>query len=112
MAEKNPDLSMRLRAARERAGVTQEELARRLGMSTKGYRAYEAGRHPDQHRLKEIADALEITIPELLIEDGLQSFRRQLAVLQNKCKLLERRVAQLERRDNGPRLHAVDDSGK
>ena len=48
----------RIREARETiAEISQEEAARRLGLSLKGYRAYETFRKPSPRRLREIAAA-------------------------------------------------------
>jgi transcriptional regulator with XRE-family HTH domain len=91
------DLPARIRAARERAGVTQEELARRLGMSTKGYRAYESHRHPTPERIQAIADALEITTAELLVDDGLSGIRRELVRIRNDQRLARHEIDELKR---------------
>jgi transcriptional regulator with XRE-family HTH domain len=53
-----PALCRRIRAARLNvAHVSQEEAARRLGLSLKAYRAYELFREPSVRRLREIAKA-------------------------------------------------------
>jgi predicted ATPase/DNA-binding XRE family transcriptional regulator len=53
----------RLRAAREVAGVTQEELARRAGLSLDAISALERGsrRHPYPSTVQALADALELS---------------------------------------------------
>ncbi|HEX8751909.1 MAG TPA: helix-turn-helix transcriptional regulator, partial [Solirubrobacterales bacterium] len=97
------DLPDRIRAARQRAGVTQEELARRLGMSTKGYRAYESTREPVPERLAQIADALGISLAELLVDDGLAGVRRELARLRNDIRLVRRELVDTLDQVNGCR---------
>ncbi|HEX8751911.1 MAG TPA: helix-turn-helix transcriptional regulator [Solirubrobacterales bacterium] len=87
--EELPDFAVRLRAARERAGVTQEELARRLGMSTKGYRAYEAGRRPGEERLADIALALGVGVADLFIDNSLTALRREVSRLAARVRALE-----------------------
>lgn len=87
----------RIRAARERAGVTQEELAHRLRMSTKGYRAYESHRHPTPERIQAIADALQISTAELLVDDGLSGIRRELVRLRNDQRLARHEIDELKR---------------
>jgi transcriptional regulator with XRE-family HTH domain len=48
------------RARREILRISQEEAARRIGMSVKGYRAYETFREPSFARLRQIATAFDI----------------------------------------------------
>lgn len=61
----------RLRALRERHEMTQEEAARRIGLSTDGYRHWEHGRSEGLlQRLPTTAAAFGLTIPELLVELG------------------------------------------
>jgi predicted ATPase/DNA-binding XRE family transcriptional regulator len=56
----------RLRSLREAAGLTQEELASRAGMTAKGVSALERGerKRPYPHTVRSLADALELTEPE------------------------------------------------
>ena len=57
----------RLRAARTAQGLTQAELARKLGVSDAAVRMWELGhREPDLSMLTAIADALGVTVAELL----------------------------------------------
>lgn len=57
-AAEPPPLCRRIRDARLHiAGISQEEAARRLGLSLKGYRAYETFREPRLRRLRQIAAA-------------------------------------------------------
>lgn len=56
----------RLRALREAAGLTQEELAARAGLSSRGISALENGqrRRPYPHTIRALADALELPPPD------------------------------------------------
>lgn len=56
----------RLRHLRESAGLTQEELAERAGLTSKGVGALERGvrRHPYPHTVRALADALELDAAE------------------------------------------------
>jgi predicted ATPase/DNA-binding XRE family transcriptional regulator len=58
--ERTGDFGARLRAAREAAGLTQEALASRAGLTAKGIGAIERGerRHPYPHTVRSLADAL------------------------------------------------------
>ncbi len=61
----------RIRTARKAAGLSQEELARRAGMSLKGMGDIERGLIPDPHysSLSKIANGLGVPIGELLEEE-------------------------------------------
>ena len=54
-----PELSKQIRVAREEAGLTQEQLAAKLGMSASGYRLLEREREPSHKRLRQIALVLD-----------------------------------------------------
>ena len=62
------DIGGRIRAARKALGMTQEELARRAGMSLKGMGDIERGAIPDPHysSLNKIAEGLGVSVGELL----------------------------------------------
>src|SRR4051812_35399467 len=61
------EFGSRIRAARKAAGLSQEELARRAGMSLKGMGDIERGDIPDPHysSLSKIADALGVSVAAL-----------------------------------------------
>jgi transcriptional regulator with XRE-family HTH domain len=65
------ELGARIRAARRARGLTQEELARRAGMSLNGVASLEQGERKDPHfsTLSHIADALDTSIGELVGEE-------------------------------------------
>src|SRR5215204_717065 len=64
------EIGSRIRAARKAAGLSQEELARRAGMSLKGMSYIERGHIEDPHysSLSKIADGLGVSLGELLGE--------------------------------------------
>jgi transcriptional regulator with XRE-family HTH domain len=66
-----PALCRRIRAARLGvAHVSQEEAARRLGLSLKAYRAYELFREPSIRRLRQIAHAFGLEEDYFLASNG------------------------------------------
>ncbi len=67
------DISSRIKTARKIAGLSQEELARRAGMSLKGMGDIERGDIADPHysSLSKIAAGLDMQVSELLEEPAL-----------------------------------------
>lgn len=60
-------LGSRIRQARDRAGLTQEQLAERIGVSRTAVARYESGEiEPKLHNLAAIALALNVSADELL----------------------------------------------
>lgn len=60
---------MNLRKMRERCGITQTELARRLGIRQNTITQWESGRRsPRVSEITRLADAVECTLDELLRE--------------------------------------------
>ena len=62
-AAKPTDFGRRLRGLREAAGLSQEDLAARAGLTAKGIGALERGerRHPQPHTVRSLADALNLS---------------------------------------------------
>ena len=62
-AAKSTDFGRRLRGLREAAGLSQEDLAARAGLTAKGIGALERGerRHPQSHTVRSLADALNLS---------------------------------------------------
>ncbi len=67
------ELGSRIKAAREKLGLTQEELAERVGMKQTGIGSIEAGDVERPRKLLEISRALNVA-PELLLGSKLPSF--------------------------------------
>jgi len=62
---------MMLVRLREKAGLTQKDLATKLGIARTTYSGYENGaREPDLDTLKRIADFFEVSLDYLLNRDG------------------------------------------
>lgn len=81
----------RIRAFREAAGMTQAQLAEKVGMSEPAIRLYELGkRHPRQEAVSLIAEALGVD-RQALSELGVESARDALEVLfrlEDSCGLV------------------------
>lgn len=96
-----PALCRRIRAARlSIAHVSQEEAARRLGLSLKAYRAYELFREPSIRRLREISQAFGLDEnyflapngPETKGADFEQQVRAELEEIKTRLDLVEEAV--------------------
>ena len=94
-----PSLCRWVRREREKAGLTQEEVARRMNMSLTGYRKYERGpREPKPERLREIAVALELPenyffgggVDTVLLQEQVQDLQEQLHELARRMNDQER----------------------
>ena len=71
----------RIRAAREAAGMTQAEVAKRLGVSESSIRLYELGkRPPNDEMLGRIAEAVGVD-PQAFVEIEIDSVRDVLEIL-------------------------------
>ena len=67
MPESSDVFPARLRAARERRGLTQGELAKRAGLQMSAISHFETGtRKPSFENLRRLADALDVTTDFLL----------------------------------------------
>lgn len=65
------DVGARIKSLREAAGLSQNELARRAGVSQSGLSYIESGeKSPSVDTLLRIADALGVTVSELLNAQG------------------------------------------
>ena len=74
----------RIKAARKKAGMTQAQLAEKLGISFQSVAQWENDlRNPKQETLQKIADALGVSIFDLL---GLEDVGKQLAKVQEQLK--------------------------
>ena len=63
-----------IRQRRKEAGLTQEQLAKRIGCATITIRQYESGkRTPSLNVLQDIANALDLEIFDLLPDDTIQN---------------------------------------
>ena len=73
-------IGQRLRWAREALGLSQEEVARRVGVHQTAWSLYERGlRMPDQFEVPRLAAKLQISLPYIL-GGGLQGVERELAI--------------------------------
>lgn len=90
-----PPLCRRIRDARVGiAGISQEEAARRLGLSLKAYRAYEVFREPKLRRLRQIAAGFGLDEdfflrPEGEERDSRNNFEAELEALSRRVERLE-----------------------
>lgn len=103
-AAEAPVLCRRIRDARLRvAHISQEEAARRVGLSLKAYRAYEVFREPSIRRLREIALAFGLEENYFVVTNGSDpgsaalehKVDAELREIKTRLERLERTVAHL-----------------
>jgi len=72
-----PDYGARVKKARERLGLKQEELAKRLRIKESQLHTYESGmRKPDLETARQLERALRITLVEEHVEEGSSTAAR------------------------------------
>ena len=87
-------LGSRIRQARDRAGLTQEQLAERIGVSRTAIARYESGEiEPKLHNLAAIAVALNVSCDELL---GIRPVRSVLSLSPAAANALEVFIREIE----------------
>ena len=65
------DFSQRIKMLRDRSGLTQAELADRLGLTNRAIGAWESGRsRPRLDKMQQLADLFGITVSELMGEEA------------------------------------------
>lgn len=71
-----------LKQARINSGMTQAEIAEKIGVAKSTYSLYESGRRePDVQKIKQLASALNMTGDELLgIESQMEVYKEYLAL--------------------------------
>ena len=64
------DFSSRVRSLRDRSGITQAELAEKLGLTNRAVGAWESGRsRPRLDKMQQLADLFGVTVSELMGEE-------------------------------------------
>ena len=82
-------LGNRIKAARERMHITQEELAARVDYSVDHMSVIERGvKPPKLDKLIDIANVLEVSLDELLQEDLNSANQSQASILSERLKAL------------------------
>lgn len=102
-----PELCTRIRHVRERVlGISQEEAARRLGLSLKAYRAYETFREPKISRLRQLAVAFGLEETHFLDPESRAHSKDELD--DTLARRHEELVARLDAQDEALRLIQVE----
>jgi transcriptional regulator with XRE-family HTH domain len=90
------EIGARIKDARERAGLRQEDLADLIGMSTRQVQNYEAGMSKQYSKLKGIAEATGATVEWLLHGDEDGASPRGAGELAARLGSLEERQGHVE----------------
>ena len=72
------EFAQRLKRYRRERGLTQQELADRIGVSNKSVSRWESGSYPDVPTLLSLARALDVTVDALLRRTGGGTYRLRL----------------------------------
>jgi transcriptional regulator with XRE-family HTH domain len=96
-----PHVCELIRSIRRSRGLSQEEVARRLGLSLKAYRAYETFREPRLSRLRQLEELFELpegrlvgsaTPGAILDKDTLEDLAERVKRLEQRLDVLEARL--------------------
>jgi transcriptional regulator with XRE-family HTH domain len=87
---RNGVIGLRVQAARKAAGLSQEDLGRRLGLSKGGYGQYERGLHPfTAEQLFQLAAILDRSVSYFLgLETGLSPEEDRLLLLYRRARTM------------------------
>lgn len=113
-SERSATFGDRVAAAREAAGMTQKELARRIGVKTSTLRSWEDDlNEPRANRLTMLAGVLNVSLPWLLTGEGdglsapsadetgsadVGDLLKEMRTLRTEARSLAERLGQLEKR--------------
>ena len=91
------DLGKKIRQARQKAGLSQRELGRKIGLSDKTVSAYELNRAtPPISKLKKIAEATNVSLNNLIgVEKIKFEDQKDITVLTKEIKDLRRTLKEL-----------------
>lgn len=90
--KKLSELANRIREARRRAHLSQDDLGKFIGVSDKSISAYEQGRStPPIHKLKKIAEFTRYPLSYFTQEDNID------ALLTNKLAAIERELSEVKK---------------
>lgn len=90
-------IGARIAIARTEAGVTQEELADLIGVSTRSLQGYEAGDVKPYRRLQEIATALNRSVAWFLHGDGEEAEDSEVHALRGEIAGVREIVERVEK---------------
>lgn len=90
MADFSKEFGSRLRDLIKKRGLTQEQFASDMGISLPGLNHFLKGRVPDGLRLKRFADALRVTMEELLTGEQSEGYRDHPPEVEKVLTILER----------------------
>jgi len=91
------DIPKRIREIRETKKLRQIDVAQKIGIEVSQYNRYEKrGKKLTIEQLEQIANALDVTLKELLFEENSGDLERELEFLRREKELLEREKKLIE----------------
>ena len=92
------DFLLEVKAARAEKGMTQDDMAKSLGISRRAYISFEKGESNfrSDERLEKLCDILELTVPDEQKEETINDLSDQLATLKLDLAIIKKTIAEME----------------
>jgi DNA-binding XRE family transcriptional regulator len=87
-----------VRVARVRQGMTQDDMAKSLGISRRAYISFEKGESNfrSDERLEKLCDILGLKVPDERKEETINDLTDQLATLKLDLAIIKKTIAEME----------------
>lgn len=92
------DFLFKVQVARVRQGMTQDDMAKSLGISRRAYISFEKGKSNfrSDERLEKLCDILGLTVPDERKEETINDLTDQLAELKLDLAIIKKTIAEME----------------
>lgn len=92
------DFLFEVKHARVRQGMTQDDMAKSLGISRRAYISFEKGESNfrSDERLEKLCDILGLTVPDEQKEETINDLTDQLAALKLDLAIIKKTIAEME----------------
>ena len=89
---------LEVKAARVKKGITQDDMAKSLGISRRAYISFEKGESNfrSDERLEKLCNILEVEIPRESKEETINDLADQLATLKLDLAIIKKTIAEME----------------
>ena len=89
---------LEVKAARTKKGMTQDDMAKSLGISRRAYISFEKGESNfrSDERLEKLCNILELKVPDERKEETIKDLTDQLAALKLDLAIIKKTIAEME----------------